>query len=178
LSWLRTRSGGWLADLSAVRQAWATVTTHHRGRAAAATPRCTAPSTRTPKVAIKVLHPELTVSFAADRFLREIRGPPKLDHPHIAPAADSRRNNYLLWFVMPFVRERRSAQWGAARRTLPIRAVRVATEVLDALATPTTHGLAHRDIKPDNIVLSAEGGGAILVDFGIARAIAARAKTG
>src|SRR2546430_11095510 len=55
------------------------------------------------KVAIKVLHPELTVSVAADRFLREIRWAAKLDHPHIAPLLDSGETDYLLWFVMPFV---------------------------------------------------------------------------
>ena len=126
------------------------------------------------KVAIKVLHPELTVSVAADRFLREIRWAAKLDHPHIAPLLDSGETDYLLWFVMPFVAGDTLRQVMRRERTLPIeRAVRVATEVLDALAHAHDHGLAHRDIKPDNIVLSEQtGGGAILVDFGIARAIA------
>src|SRR6266550_2884157 len=119
------------------------------------------------RVAIKVLHPELTVSVAADRFLREIRWAAKLDHPHIAPLLDSGETDYLLWFVMPFVAGETLRNVVRRERSLPIdRAVRIATEVLDAL------GHAHRDIKPDNIVLSAEGGGAILVDFGIARAIA------
>jgi eukaryotic-like serine/threonine-protein kinase len=126
------------------------------------------------KVAIKVLHPELTVSVAADRFLREIRWAAKLNHPHIAPLLDSGETDYLLWFVMPFVSGETLRQVMRRERTLPIdRAVRVATEVLDALGHAHDHGLAHRDIKPDNIVLSAEAGGsAILVDFGIARAIA------
>jgi eukaryotic-like serine/threonine-protein kinase len=125
------------------------------------------------KVAIKVLHPELTVSVAADRFLREIRWAAKLDHAHIAPLLDSGETDYLLWFVMPFVAGETLRDMVRRDRTLPIdRAVRIATEVLDALGHAHEHGLAHRDIKPDNIVLSAEGGGAILVDFGIARAIA------
>src|SRR5207249_8613757 len=125
------------------------------------------------RVAIKVLHPELTVSVAADRFLREIRWAAKLDHPHIAPLLDSGETDYLLWFVMPFVAGETLRQVMRRERTLPIdRAVRVATDVLDALGHAHDHGLAHRDIKPDNIVLSADGGGAILVDFGIARAIA------
>ncbi len=125
------------------------------------------------KVAIKVLHPELAVSVAADRFLREIRWAARLDHPHIAPLLDSGEANYLLWFVMPFVTGETLRRVLRRERILPVdRAVRIATEVLDALGHAHEHGLAHRDIKPDNIVLSAEGGGAILVDFGIARAIA------
>ena len=125
------------------------------------------------RVAIKVLHPELAVSVAADRFLREIRYASTLDHPHIAPLLDSGETDYLLWFVMPFVAGETLRQVIRRERMLPIdRAVRVATEVLDALGHAHERGLAHRDIKPDNIVLSAEGSGAILVDFGIARAIA------
>jgi serine/threonine-protein kinase len=123
------------------------------------------------KVAVKVLHPELTVSVAADRFLREIRWAAKLDHPHIAPLLDSGETDYLLWFVMPFVPGETLRQVIRRDSTLPIpRAVRAAAEVLDALGHAHEHGLAHRDIKPDNIVLSQDG--AILVDFGIARAIA------
>jgi eukaryotic-like serine/threonine-protein kinase len=125
------------------------------------------------KVAIKVLHPELTVSVAADRFLREIRYASQLNHPHIAPLLDSGETDYLLWFVMPYVAGETLRQVLRRERTLPIdRAVRLASEVLDALGYAHEHGLAHRDIKPDNIVCSAAGTGAMLVDFGIARAIA------
>jgi serine/threonine-protein kinase len=125
------------------------------------------------KVAIKVLHPELTVSVAADRFLREIRYASQLNHPHIAPMLDSGETDYLLWFVMPFVAGETLRQVVRRERMLPIdRAVRIATEVLDALGHAHEHGLAHRDIKPDNIVLSASDGRTMLVDFGIARAIA------
>ncbi len=125
------------------------------------------------KVAIKVLHPELAVSVAADRFLREMRYAAAFDHPHIAPLLDSGETDYLLWFVMPFVAGETLRKVLRRERMLPIdRAVQVATEVLDALGHAHQHGFAHRDIKPDNIVLSSEGDGAILVDFGIARAIA------
>src|SRR5437588_169049 len=54
-------------------------------------------------VAIKVLHPELVVSVAADRFLREIRYASQLNHPHIARLIDSGEADYLLWYVMPYV---------------------------------------------------------------------------
>src|SRR6058998_383144 len=123
------------------------------------------------KVAIKVLHPELTVSVAADRFLREIRYVAQLDHPHLARLLDTGETDYLLWLVMPYVPGDTLRQALNRERRLPIdRAARIACEVLDALDHAHAHGIAHRDIKPDNIVLSPEG--AVLVDFGIARAIA------
>ncbi|MBI1967645.1 MAG: serine/threonine protein kinase [Gemmatimonadetes bacterium] len=123
------------------------------------------------KVALKVLHPELTVSVAADRFLREIRYAGKLNHPHIAPLLDSGEDDYLLWYAMPYVPGDTVRQTLRRERMLPIdRAVRIACEVLEALAYAHQHGIAHRDIKPDNIVLSPNG--AVLVDLGIARAIA------
>src|SRR6059036_3360215 len=123
------------------------------------------------KVAIKVLHPELAVSVAADRFLREIRYASQLHHPHIAPLLDSGETEYLLWFVMPFVPGESLRQVLRRERRLAIpTAARTACEVLDALGHAHAHGIAHRDIKPDNIVLSPAG--AVLVDLGIARAIA------
>src|SRR5438128_7061805 len=86
------------------------------------------------QVAIKVLHPELAVSVAADRFLREIRYASQLHHPHIAPLIDSGESDYLLWFVMPYVAGETLRQVLRRERMLPIdRAVRLATEVLDAL---------------------------------------------
>ena len=123
------------------------------------------------RVAIKVLHPELTVSVAADRFLREMRYAARLDHPHIARFLDSGESDYLLWFVMPYVEGESLRQVLRRERRLDIaRAVTLACQVLDALEYAHAHGIAHRDIKPDNIVLSDHG--AVLVDLGIARAIA------
>src|SRR6266568_5330034 len=123
------------------------------------------------KVAIKVLHPELAVSVAADRFLREIRYASQLDHPHIARLLDSGETDYLLWLVMRYVPgdTLRAALRRERRRAIPA-AVRTTCEVLDALQYAHGHGIAHRDIKPDNILLSPQG--AVLVDLGIARAIA------
>lgn len=123
------------------------------------------------RVAVKVLHPELAASVAADRFLREIRYAAKLHHPHIAPLLDSGETDYLLWFVMPFVPGESLRHALEREKRLPVDfAVRACCEVLEALGHAHAQGLAHRDIKPDNIVLSPDG--AVLVDFGIARAIA------
>jgi serine/threonine-protein kinase len=123
------------------------------------------------KVAIKVLHPELAVSVAADRFLREIRYAGQLDHPHIAPVLDSGEDDYLLWYAMPFFHGETLRDAVRRERMLPVdRVARIGADVLDALAHAHAHGLAHRDIKPDNILLSPER--TVLVDLGIARAIA------
>ena len=123
------------------------------------------------RVAIKVLHPELAVSVAADRFLREIRYVAKLDHPHLARLLDSGETDYLLWFVMPYVPGESLRALLQRERRLPVAgAARLGCELLGALAHAHEHGIAHRDIKPDNIVLSPLG--AVLVDLGIARAIA------
>ena len=124
-------------------------------------------------VAIKVLHPELAVSVAADRFLREIRYASQLDHPHIARMMDSGEADYLLWYVMPYLPGDTLRQTLHREVRLPVpRAVAIAADVLDALEHAHAHGIAHRDIKPDNIVLSPPPQGAVLVDLGIARAIA------
>src|SRR6267378_5116873 len=123
------------------------------------------------KVAIKVLHPELAVSVAADRFLREIRYASQLNHPHIARLLDSGESDYLLWFAMPYLPGETLRQvLRREGRLAEDRATRAACETLDALDHAHQHGIAHRDIKPDNIVLSPAG--AVLVDLGIARAIA------
>jgi serine/threonine-protein kinase len=123
------------------------------------------------RVAIKVLHPELSVSVAADRFLRETRYAAQLDHPHIARLLDSGETEDLLWFVMPYVPGESLREALRRECSLPIAlAVRTACDVLDALEHAHGRGIAHRDIKPDNIVLSPQG--AVLVDLGIARAIA------
>src|SRR5881227_3661264 len=122
-------------------------------------------------VAIKVLHPELAVSVAADRFLREIRYASQLNHPHIARLLDSGEADYLLWYVMPYLPGETLRQALRRESRLSISsAVAIAAEVLDALEH--AHGIAHRDIKPDNIVLAPPPQGAVLVDLGIARAIA------
>jgi serine/threonine-protein kinase len=93
------------------------------------------------RVAVKVLHPELAVSVAADRFVREMRYAAQLDHPHIARLLDSGETEYLLWFVMPFVDGESLRQTLRRERRLAIdRAARIACEVLDALEYATGVG--------------------------------------
>jgi serine/threonine-protein kinase len=121
-------------------------------------------------VAVKVLRPELTVALGPDRFPREIRIIAKLSHPHILPLHDSGERDGLLYFVMPFA-EGESLRTRIDREgSLPVPdVVRILREVVDALAYAHGHGVVHRDIKPDNVMLS--GRHALVMDFGVAKAV-------
>ena len=122
------------------------------------------------KVAIKVLRPELAASLGPDRFLREIEVAAQLTHPHILPLHDSGAVDGFLFYVMPYID-------GESLRTrldrvgeLPItEAVRILREVADALSHAHALGVVHRDIKPDNVMLS--GRHALVMDFGVAKAV-------
>jgi len=120
-------------------------------------------------VAIKVLRPELAATVGAERFLREIRIAANLTHPHILPLHDSGEADGILYYVMPFVegeslRERMDREGPlAVEHTL-----RIVQEVGQGLSHAHAAGIIHRDVKPDNVLLS--GGVAVIADFGIARA--------
>ena len=123
-------------------------------------------------LALKVLHPELQVSVTADRFLREIRLASKIDHPLVARVLDSGEAEWLVYYVMPFIEGPTLRGHLDRVRRMPISdAVRMSRDLLGALAAAHQVGIIHRDVKPENIVLSANG--AVLLDFGIARAIEA-----
>jgi serine/threonine-protein kinase len=122
------------------------------------------------QVAVKVLKPELAASLGAERFLREIRITAKLQHPNILPLYDSGAVDGLLYYVMPFVVGESLSDQVAREKQLSIHdAVQITREVAEALGYAHSYGLVHRDIKPDNIMMS--NGHAIVADFGIARAM-------
>ena len=124
------------------------------------------------QVALKILHPELLVSVAADRFLREIKLASRLSHPHIARLLDSGERDWLVYYVMDFVDGQTLRERLDSSRQLSIaETLRIASDLLDALDHAHQQGIIHRDVKPANVVLSARG--AILLDFGIARAVVA-----
>jgi serine/threonine-protein kinase len=121
-------------------------------------------------VAMKVLHPELAPRFAGERFAREIRITAGLQHPNVVPVLDSGDTGGQPFYTMPFVEGESLASRLAREHQLPIDdALRIATTVADALAYAHDRGFIHRDIKPQNILLSS--GHAVLADFGIARAL-------
>jgi hypothetical protein len=122
------------------------------------------------KVAIKVLHPELSAVIGAERFLAEIKTTAALQHPHILPLFDSGSADGLLFYVMPFVDGETLRARLAREKQLPIAdAVRITREVANALDYAHRRGIIHRDIKPENILL--HEGQALVADFGIALAV-------
>ena len=125
-------------------------------------------------VAIKVLHAEVSESLGRQRFVREIKLAARLTHPHILPLYDSGECDGLLYFVMPVMQGQTLRDRLEAERTLPLDdALRIATEVADALDYAHRQDIVHRDIKPENILL--HEGHAFVADFGIGKAFAAAA---
>ncbi|HEU4828560.1 MAG TPA: serine/threonine-protein kinase [Gemmatimonadales bacterium] len=123
-------------------------------------------------VAVKVLRPELAAVIGAERFLAEIRTTANLQHPHILPLHDSGEADSFLYYVMPLVEGESLRERLAREKQLPVRdAVRIAAEVAGALDYAHRHGVIHRDVKPENILL--HDGRAVVADFGIALAASA-----
>ncbi|HEX5819530.1 MAG TPA: serine/threonine-protein kinase [Gemmatimonadales bacterium] len=121
-------------------------------------------------VALKVLHPELSASLGAERFLREVTIAAGLTHPHILPVHDSGSVDELLFYVMPYVEGPSLRQRLAEEGELPVAdAVRILREIADAVALAHRRGIVHRDLKPENVMLSGEH--AIVADFGVAKAL-------
>ena len=123
-------------------------------------------------VAIKVLRPELAQSLTGERFLREIGITARLNHPHILPLLDSGSagDGEFLYYVMPVATGESLRDYLERNGALDVAdAVRCAIEVTEALVSAHAMGVVHRDIKPDNVLMS--GGHAVVVDFGIAKAV-------
>jgi formylglycine-generating enzyme required for sulfatase activity/tRNA A-37 threonylcarbamoyl transferase component Bud32 len=122
------------------------------------------------KVAIKMLHEELSAAVGHDRFLREIKTTAQLSNPHILPLLDSGEAADALYYVMPFVEGESLRERMDREKELSVEdTINIISDVAAALSYAHGRGVIHRDIKPENIMLSA--GEAIVMDFGIARAL-------
>jgi serine/threonine-protein kinase len=126
------------------------------------------------KVALKVLKPELAAVLGAERFVHEIKTTASLQHPHILPLFDSGEAEGFLFYVMPYIegetlrdKLNRETQLGIEE------AIKITTEVADALDYAHRNNVIHRDIKPENILL--HDGRPMMMDFGIALAVSAAA---
>jgi hypothetical protein len=134
------------------------------------------------KVAVKVLKPELAAVLGAERFVQEITTTAALQHPHILPLFDSGQTvsgaagqgGSFLYYVMPYIEgETLRDKLNRETQLAVDEAVRIASEVADALDYAHRHGVIHRDIKPENILL--HDGRPMVADFGIALAVSAAA---
>ena len=121
------------------------------------------------KIALKVMLPEIAASVGPARFAREIEVAARLQHPNILPLLDSGEVEDLFYYAMPYVEGESLRDRLASVGALPIpEAVRILTEVADALSHAHAHGVVHRDIKPANVLIS--GRHALVADFGVAKA--------
>jgi serine/threonine-protein kinase len=126
-------------------------------------------------VAVKAVHPELAIhSSIAQRFLAEARMIARLRHPNIVTVYTAGEADDILYFVMDRVpgeslRERLNREG----KLPPEEARRITMDIAAAIDAAASAGLVHRDVKPENILLEAGSGRALLADFGIARALAA-----
>ncbi len=122
------------------------------------------------KVVIKVLPPEMSAGVNVERFEREIQLAAKLQHPHIVPLLTAGAQDDLLYYVMPYIKGESLRAKLSREGELPVaEAVHIIREVIDALTHAHAEGVVHRDIKPDNVLLS--GKHALVTDFGVAKAV-------
>jgi serine/threonine-protein kinase len=122
------------------------------------------------QVVVKVLSPELAAGVSIERFRREIHLAAKLQHPHIVPVLSTSDAAGLPYYTMPFIDGQSLRQRLAGGAPLAAgEAIAILRDVARALAFAHEHGVVHRDIKPDNVLLA--GGSATVTDFGIAKAI-------
>ncbi len=124
------------------------------------------------KVALKVLRPELAAVVGAERFLAEIETTANLQHPHILPLFDSGDADGFLFYVMPFVEGETLRERLDREHQLPVdEAVKITTDLAEALDYAHRNKVIHRDIKPANILM--HEGRPLIADFGIALAVGA-----
>ena len=127
-------------------------------------------------VALKVLALDLGSALGPERFRREIDTAARLQHPHVLSVFDSGEAAGRLWFTMPFVEGESLRDRLTRERQLPVSdAARIAREAAHGLHYAHRHGVVHRDVKPENILLT-EDGTTLVADFGIARALSAGAS--
>ena len=119
-----------------------------------------------------MLHADLAASLGPERFRREITLAAGLQHPHILSVHDSGETQTgQLWFTMPYVEGESLRDRIRREHQLPLdEAVRITREAALALDYAHRHGVIHRDVKPENILLTTDGQ-ALVADFSIARAL-------
>lgn len=127
-------------------------------------------------VVVKVLPPSLA-GASLERFRREIQLAAALQHPHIVPVHTAGEAGGFLFYTMPYIKGESLRYRLGEGEPLPVaEVVRVLRDVTSALAYAHAHGVVHRDIKPDNVLMS--GDHAVVTDFGVAKALDAATRSG
>ncbi len=122
-------------------------------------------------IVIKVLPRELAVEMSVERFTREIKLAAALQHPHVLPVLSAGASEGLPYYTMPFVRGESLRTAMDKKQLMGEDALGILRDIARALRYAHGEGVVHRDIKPENILLSS--GSAVVVDFGIAKALSA-----
>ena len=129
------------------------------------------------QVVVKALPADAGAQVSVERFKREIALAAQLQHPHIVPLLTAGDAGGIPYFTMPYVRGESLRSRLSAGGELPVNeAVRILRQVASALAFAHDAGVVHRDIKPDNILIS--GDAAMVTDFGVAKAVSASTTPG
>src|SRR5215510_10936488 len=129
------------------------------------------------RVAIKFISSDSTADEQAQkRLVREARAAAKLDHPNICSIYEVGREDSRSFIVMQYIDGETLARC-ISRQPLELsEALEIAIQVVDALAEAHSHGIVHRDIKPQNIMLTARGQAKVM-DFGLAKVVSERSLT-
>jgi eukaryotic-like serine/threonine-protein kinase len=123
-------------------------------------------------VALKVLHEQYNEDEDfVERFKREARSVAQLQHPNIVTVIDRGEENGRQYIVFEYIEGENLKEFAVRKGRLGVReALEVAIEVAHALAFAHEHGLVHRDVKPQNVLLNGDGRAKVM-DFGIARSL-------
>jgi serine/threonine-protein kinase len=122
------------------------------------------------RIVVKVVAPDVLEGASLDRFAQEIRLAARLQHPNVVPVLAAGDADGVPYYTMPFVAgQSLRARLDAGPPIALAEAARLLGDVLRALAYAHAEGVVHRDVKPDNVLLS--GGAAVVADFGIAKAL-------
>src|ERR1700742_4859207 len=124
------------------------------------------------QVAIKLLHREMSAdSDQLERFRREARAVAQLSHPHIVGVIDAGEDEGRPYIVFEYVEGETLKQRINELGQLPVdESLAYAIEIARALGCAHSHGIVHRDVKPQNVLIDEEGS-AKVTDFGIARSL-------